>query len=86
MDRLSSHALLTSDKKVNKGPGLEATSGKEPNIFAFFYDTAIGVAEPDNVAGGGMVISNSSVLPATSTAKIPPTKCSSFSWRLQRVR
>lgn len=55
-ERLCFHTLLTSDKKLNKVPGLEDTSGKEPDIFAFFYDTPIGVAEPDNLAGGGVVI------------------------------
>jgi hypothetical protein len=55
-ERLCFHTLLTSDKKLNKVPGLEGTSGKEPDIFAFFYDTPIGVAEPDNLAGGGVVI------------------------------
>ena len=55
-ERLCFHTLLTSDKKLNKIPGLEATSGKEPDIFAFFYDTPIGIAEPDNLAGGGVVI------------------------------
>ena len=55
-ERLCFHTLLTSDKKLNKIPGLEATSGKEPDIFAFFYDTPIGIAEPENLAGGGVVI------------------------------
>jgi hypothetical protein len=55
-ERLCFHTLLTSDKKLNKVPGLESTSGKEPDILAFFYDTPIGIAEPDNLAGGGMVI------------------------------
>ncbi|MCW2573547.1 MAG: hypothetical protein JWO88_3605 [Frankiales bacterium] len=55
-ERLSYHTLLTSDKKLNKVRGLEGTSGKEPDIFAFFYDTPIGVAEADNLPGGGVVI------------------------------
>jgi hypothetical protein len=55
-ERLCFHTLLTSDKKLNKVPGLEGTSGKEPDILAFFYDTPIGVAEPDNLPGGGLVI------------------------------
>lgn len=55
-ERLCFHTLLTSDKKLNKVPGLEGTSGKEPDILAFFYDTPIGVAEPDNLSGGGVVI------------------------------
>jgi hypothetical protein len=55
-ERLCFHTLLTSDKKLNQVPGLENTSGKEPDIFAFFYDTPIGVAEPDNLLGGGVVI------------------------------
>jgi hypothetical protein len=55
-ERLCFHTLLTSDKKLNKVPGLENTSGKEPDIFAFFYDTPIGVSEPDNLQGGGIVI------------------------------
>ena len=55
-ERLCYHTLLTSDKKLNSIVGLERTSGKEPDIFAFFYDTPIGVAEPDNLLGGGVVI------------------------------
>ncbi len=55
-ERLCFHTLLVSDKKLNKVVGLEATSGKEPDILAFFYDTPIGVAEPNNLPGGGVVI------------------------------
>ncbi len=55
-ERLCFHTLLTSDKKLNKVAGLENTSGKEPDILAFFYDTPIGVAEPDNLPGGGLVV------------------------------
>lgn len=55
-ERLCYHTLLTSDKKLNKVPGLEGTSGKEPDIMGFFYDIPIGVAEPDNLPGGGLVV------------------------------
>lgn len=55
-ERLCYHTLLTSDKKLNSVPGLKGTSGKEPDIFAFFYDTPIGVAESDNLLGGGVII------------------------------
>ncbi len=55
-ERLCYHTLLTSDKKLNSVPGLKATSGKEPDIFAFFYDTPIGVAESDNLPSGGVII------------------------------
>ncbi|MGS1021631.1 ATP-binding protein [Burkholderia glumae] len=55
-ERLCFHTLLTSDKKLNKVPGLGDTSGKEPDLFAFFYDTPIGIAEPDNLPGGGVVV------------------------------
>jgi len=55
-ERLCYHTLLTSDKKLKSVSGLENTSGKEPDIFAFFYDTPIGVSEPENLAGGGIVI------------------------------
>jgi len=55
-ERLCYHTLLISDKKLKGVRGLENTSGKEPDIFAFFYDTPIGVAEPDNLPGGGIVI------------------------------
>lgn len=55
-ERLCYHTLLTSDKKLNSISGLKKTSGKEPDIFAFFYDTPIGVAESDNLPGGGVVI------------------------------
>ena len=55
-ERLCYHTLLTSDKKMKSISGLENTSLKEPDIFAFFYDTPIGVSEPDNLHGGGIVI------------------------------
>lgn len=55
-ERLCYHTLLTSDKKLKSVSGLDETSGKEPDIFAFFYDTPIGVAEPDNLPGGGVII------------------------------
>lgn len=55
-ERLCYHTLLTSDKKLNSIPGLKGTSGKEPDIFAFFYDTPIGVAEPDNLPSGGIIV------------------------------
>lgn len=55
-ERLCYHTLLTSDKKLNSVPGLKGTSGKEPDIFAFFYDTPIGVAESDNLPSGGIII------------------------------
>ncbi|MGX3020844.1 ATP-binding protein [Ursidibacter sp. B-7004-1] len=55
-ERLCYHTLLTSDKKLKSISGLENTSLKEPDIFAFFYDTPIGVSEPDNLQGGGVVI------------------------------
>ena len=55
-ERLGYHTLLTSDKKLNSVPGLKGTSGKEPDIFAFFYDTPIGVAESDNLPSGGVII------------------------------
>ena len=55
-ERLCYHTLLTSDKKLNSVPGLKGTSGKEPDIFAFFYDTPIGVSELDNLPGGGVII------------------------------
>lgn len=55
-ERLCYHTLLTSDKKLRSVAGLEDTSGKEPDIFTLFYDTPIGVAEPDNLPGGGVVI------------------------------
>jgi|GEM_PF-4085272 len=55
-ERLCYHILLTSDKKLNSVPGTEGTSGKEPDIFAFFYDTPIGVAESENLPGGGVIL------------------------------
>ena len=55
-ERLCYHTLLTSDKKLNSVPGLKGTSGKEPDIFAFFYDTPIGLAESDNLPSGGVII------------------------------
>lgn len=55
-ERLCYHTLLTSDKKLKSVAGLEDTSGKEPDIFTLFYDTPIGVAELDNLPGGGVII------------------------------
>lgn len=55
-ERLCYHTLLTSDKKLKSVAGLDDTSGREPDIFAFFYDTPIGVAEADSLPGGGVVI------------------------------
>lgn len=55
-ERLCFHTLLTSDKRLNSIQGLKNTSRKEPDIFAFFYDTPIGVAEQDNLLSGGIII------------------------------
>lgn len=55
-ERLCFHTLLTSDKKLNGIKGLEGTSGREPDIFSFFYDTPIATAEPGQPASGGIVI------------------------------
>lgn len=55
-ERLCYHTLLTSDKKLSSIPGLEGTSGKEPDVLAFFYDTPIGVAEPDSPTGGIVIL------------------------------
>lgn len=55
-ERLSFHTLLTSDKKLNGISGLENTSGKEPDLFAFFYDTPIGVSEPEDASGGIVIV------------------------------
>lgn len=55
-ERLCYHTILTSDKKLNSVNGLEGTHGKEPDIFAFFYDTPIGVQEPDDGSGAVVVI------------------------------
>jgi len=55
-ERLCFHTLLTSDKKLNQVSGLEGTSGKEPDLFAFFYDHPVAIAEPDNLGGGAVVI------------------------------
>lgn len=55
-ERLCFHTLLTSDKKINTIQGLEEVSGKEPDILAFFYDTPIGVAEPENASAGIVIV------------------------------
>lgn len=55
-ERLCFHTLLTSDKKLNSIRGLEKTSGKEPDILAFFYDTPIGVSEPEGASGGIVIV------------------------------
>lgn len=55
-ERLSFHTILTSDKKLSSVSGLEKTSGKEPDVFAFFYDTPIGVREIQDGSGAVVVI------------------------------
>lgn len=55
-ERLCYHTLLTSDKKLNSIPGLENTSGKEPDVCAFFYDTPIGVRETGDSTGAIVII------------------------------
>lgn len=54
-ERLCFHTVLTSDKPLQSVPGLENTSAKEPDIFAFFYDRPVGTQEADE-AGGAVVI------------------------------
>ena len=55
-ERLCYHTLLTSDKKLNSIKGFENTSGKEPDICAFFYDTPIGVRESEDSTGAIVII------------------------------
>jgi hypothetical protein len=55
-ERLCYHTLLTSDKKLKSIEGLEDTSGKEPDICAFFYDSPIGVREEEDSTGAIVVI------------------------------
>ncbi len=55
-ERLCYHTLLTSDKKLNSIDGLEDTSGREPDICSFFYDTPIGVREQEDSTGSIVVI------------------------------
>ena len=55
-ERLCYHTVLTSDKKLSSVAGLEKTSGKEPDIFAFFYDRPIGVQEAEDSTGAVVVI------------------------------
>lgn len=55
-ERLCYHTLLTSDKKLKSIEGLHDTSGKEPDICAFFYDTPVGVREQEDSTGAIVVI------------------------------
>lgn len=55
-ERLCFHTILTSDKRLNSIKGLESTSAKEPDILGFFYDTPVGVSEPNNPSGGIVII------------------------------
>jgi len=55
-ERLCYHTLLTSDKKLKSISGLESTSGKEPDICSFFYDTPVGVREEDDSTGAIVII------------------------------
>lgn len=55
-ERLCFHTLLTSDKRLDSIRGLQNTSAREPDIFAWFYDHPVATAEPGNAAGGGVVI------------------------------
>jgi hypothetical protein len=54
-ERLCFHTILTSDKPMKSIKGLEGTSAKEPDVFAFFYDNPVGTQEADD-AGGAVVI------------------------------
>ena len=45
-----------SDKKLSSIAGLEKTSGKEPDIFAVFFDTPVGVQEAEDATGAVVVI------------------------------
>ncbi len=55
-ERLCFHSILTSDKKLKSVPGLECTSGKEPDIFGYFYDIPIGVQEIEDSSGAIVII------------------------------
>ena len=55
-ERLCYHTVLTSDKKLSSIAGLEKTSGKEPDIFAVFFDTPVGVQEAEDATGAVVVI------------------------------
>lgn len=55
-ERLCFHTILTSDKKLKSVAGMENTSGKEPDIFAFFYDTPIGIQETEDASGAVVII------------------------------
>ncbi|MBI5461034.1 MAG: ATP-binding protein, partial [Gammaproteobacteria bacterium] len=55
-ERLCYHTLLTSDKKLKSIDGLQGTSGREPDVCSFFYDTPIGVREPEDSTGAIVII------------------------------
>ena len=54
-ERLCFHTVLTSDKPLKSVAGLENTSAKKPDIFAFFYDRPVGTQEAED-SGGEVVI------------------------------
>ena len=55
-ERLCFHSVLTSDKSLKSIEGLEGTSAKEPDLFAFFYDNPVGTQEVDEVGGAVVII------------------------------
>lgn len=55
-ERLCYHTVLTSDKPLKSIKGLEGTSAKEPDVFAFFYDCPVGVQETEDASGAVVII------------------------------
>jgi hypothetical protein len=55
-ERLCFHSILTSDKKLKSISGMKGTSGKEPDILAFFYDHPVGIQEAEDSSGAIVII------------------------------
>jgi hypothetical protein len=55
-ERLCFHTVLASDKPLKSVKGLENTSAKEPDIFAFFYDAPVATQEVEDAAGAIVII------------------------------
>lgn len=55
-ERLCFHTVLTSDKPLKSVKGLENTSAKEPDLFAFFYDAPVATQEAEDATGAVVII------------------------------
>ncbi|MBE2244192.1 MAG: sensor histidine kinase [Burkholderiaceae bacterium] len=55
-ERLCFHTVLASDKPMKSVKGLENTSAKEPDLFAFFYDAPVATQEAEDSTGAVVIV------------------------------